>query len=440
MTTMPGLTREEKRFRDDNPVTVLKGENKPIMNHKRTTWNEIYQALTIYKEQHGDCEVPQRYAKDRGLGAWVGNQRRDREKLSSSQRKRLDDLGFDWATRQEREEFYWNEKFNRLKEYRQIYGDCKVPQSSVDDELTPWVEELGSWVSVQRIKCKKGKLCSDRAAKLESLQFEWVLKQPSKKKDTTRIDEKWHQQYLKLMGFYEEHGHCIVPSFYDRDKSLGMWVGKQRQYYAGNRLPEDRKQLLDELGFVWKVDKADADASLNQREWDEQLDRIIQFKEQYGHCDVPRSFTKWGLGGWLCGQRAAARKGQLDTRRVHKLLSIGVTWGNNFDERWEKHFRLLNAFKEEHGHCHVVLSESFQLNNWITNQKIFQKNGTLLPARKARLDAIGFAWRDEKRPAEHSRHNSCDLEDSADEETVHEPGTLIPSRKRLRRLARSNDR
>jgi hypothetical protein len=24
---------------------------------------------------------------------------------------------------------------------RQIYGDCEIPQSSVDDELTPWVEE-----------------------------------------------------------------------------------------------------------------------------------------------------------------------------------------------------------------------------------------------------------------------------------------------------------
>jgi hypothetical protein len=94
--------------------------------------------LTL-KEQHGDCEVPQRYNEDLGLGAWVGKQRKEREKLSSVQRTRLDHLGFDWATRQEREEFDWNEKFKRLKEYHGIYGDCKVPQSSVDEELTPWV-------------------------------------------------------------------------------------------------------------------------------------------------------------------------------------------------------------------------------------------------------------------------------------------------------------
>jgi hypothetical protein len=58
-----------------------------------------------------------------------------------------------------------------------------------------------------------------------------------------------------------------VPNFYDRDKSIGEWVGKQRQYYnAENGMREDRKQLLDELGFVWKIDKADADASLSQRD------------------------------------------------------------------------------------------------------------------------------------------------------------------------------
>jgi hypothetical protein len=268
-----------------------------------------------------------------------------------------------------------------------------------------------------------------------------VLKQYSKNRDTTKEDEKWHQQYLRLLDFHEGHGHCIVKGFYDKDKSLGKWVGNQRQYYAENTMPEDRKQLLDELGFVWKIDKADADASLSQREWDEQLARIIQFKEHYGHCDVPRSFTKWRLGSWLCVQRAEARKGQLDTRRVHKLLSVGVTWGKNFDQRWEQGFLRLKAFKEKHGHCHVPQQSAlFKLKCWIQNQRIFQQNGTLLSARKARLDAIGLAWGDEKRPAEYFHHDSCDLEDSEDEESLCQPGALIPSRKRLKRLARSNNR
>jgi hypothetical protein len=58
VTTMPGLTTEERRFREDHPVKVLKGEKKRIMNRKRT-WDEI----------HGNCEVPQRYNEDLALGA-----------------------------------------------------------------------------------------------------------------------------------------------------------------------------------------------------------------------------------------------------------------------------------------------------------------------------------------------------------------------------------
>jgi hypothetical protein len=91
--------------RDENPVEVLTGENKLIRLNQIKTWDGFYKTLSAYKKQHGDCEVPLRYTEDRRLGAWVESQRRDREKLSSGQRKQLDDLGFDWRTRQERVEF-----------------------------------------------------------------------------------------------------------------------------------------------------------------------------------------------------------------------------------------------------------------------------------------------------------------------------------------------
>jgi hypothetical protein len=323
VTTMPGLTREENRFRDGNPVKGLKRD--------RRTWDEIYEALIAYKGQHGDCDVPMRYKEDLGLGTWVKKQKKDKEILSAEQRKRLDHLGFDWATRQEREDIYWNEKFKRLKEYRQIYGDCKVPRnSSVNEELIPWVKEIGIWVFTQRRNCKKGKLSSDRISKLKSLQFEWVLREPVMNKNTSAADEKWYQQYLKLLEFHKERGHCIVRRSYDGPQSLSLWVGKQRQYYGENGLAEDRKHLLEVLGFIWKFDgPGPADTSLSQIEWDNQLNRIIQHKEQYGHCDFSRKSTKWGLGSWLIKQRAEAYKGQLDTCRVRKLLSIGVPPNNS---------------------------------------------------------------------------------------------------------------
>jgi hypothetical protein len=90
--------------REENPVEVLSGEDKLIMLNQTKIWDGFYKTLSAYKEQHGDCKVPQRYTEDRRLGAWVESQRRGREKMSSGQRKQLDDLGFDWRTRQERVE------------------------------------------------------------------------------------------------------------------------------------------------------------------------------------------------------------------------------------------------------------------------------------------------------------------------------------------------
>jgi hypothetical protein len=43
----------------------------------------------------------------------------------------------------------------------------------------------------------------------------------------------------------------MVPKGYEQDKSLGRWVVTQRIYY--NKMLPDRKELLDEMGFVWKA-------------------------------------------------------------------------------------------------------------------------------------------------------------------------------------------
>jgi hypothetical protein len=102
-------------------------------------------------------------------------------------------------------------------------------------------------------------------------------------------------------------------------------------------------------------------------------------------------------------------------------------------------------YRQIYGHCKVpqssvddeLTSWAKELGAWVGTR---QKTGTLRPPRKAKLDAIGLAWGDETKPAQHSLHDSCDLEDSEDEESLYEPGALIPSRKWLRRLARSNDR
>jgi hypothetical protein len=71
-------------------------------------WARWLTKLAQYKEGHGDCNVPQRWAEDPGLGSWVDNQRTHKKALdrgdpilniTAARVAKLDKLGFAWAPR-----------------------------------------------------------------------------------------------------------------------------------------------------------------------------------------------------------------------------------------------------------------------------------------------------------------------------------------------------
>ena len=144
---------------------------------------------------------------------------------------------------------------------------------------------LAKWVSQQRAQQAQGRLAPDRKAKLDAIDFSWKLN-TVKNRNTKTEDKKWHKQYDKLVAFHQQHGeyrcifhglycmrlfvlsfsktnltgHCKVPDRYKPDRPLGTWVKKQRLANACHQLKEERKKLLDDIGFVWRItDKTDGE-------------------------------------------------------------------------------------------------------------------------------------------------------------------------------------
>jgi hypothetical protein len=76
------------------------------------------------------------------------------------------------------------------------------------------------------------------------------------------------QQCKKLVRFKRKTGHCIVPGKYEQDKYLGQWVDKQRRNHKNDTLGLDRKRILDEIGFVWKVNDDDT-------LWHQQYEKLV---------------------------------------------------------------------------------------------------------------------------------------------------------------------
>jgi hypothetical protein len=376
---MSGVAKEERK-RKLAPA-IHQEEDQAPRKKKPRTWDESFRALVAYKEIHGNCKVPVTYQDDLGLGHWVCDQRRWRcTKLSQDQRDRLDQLGFHWETKQERDNRLWDEKFQKVREYRREHLDCCVPRNYKQDP------ELGTWVNYQRTLHSQGRLRQDRETKLESIGFTWS--KSSGTRDTSKEDEKWFEKYKKLVDFSKEHGHCIVSHSCKKDRSLRRWVQTQRYFNEKEILKKDRKELLDELGFVWRIDKADANASLTQRKWDEMFDRLVEYKQINGHVNVPLSFQKWGLGRWVVNRLAEGRNGQLDPRRAKRLVAIGM----NFDSRWNENFEKLKAYKKTNGHCRVSRTENNRLADWARRQRQYRGEGKLRPERTMELDAVGFVW------------------------------------------------
>jgi hypothetical protein len=424
------VTREVQRRREESPVVALEDDRPKRKCRPKRSWDEFYQALVEYKKQHGSCNVSQYDKEDPTLGWWVCHQRSNRycsKKLTLEQRDRLSKLGFDWETKEEREERFWNELFERLKAYRREYLDCCVPKGFKEDP------SLALWVATQRKLYKRSKILLHRKEKLESVRFTWSLRDPIKQSNNVLNDEKWSVQYDALVSFCEAHGHCIVPNNYKQDKSLGKWVSRQRNINQEERMPSDRFQLLEDIDFVWEVDSGDPEASLTQRQWDEMYQHLVEFKENNGHPNPPSTFPTYGLGNWVVKQRMEGRKGFLDHRRAKKLNAIGLTWDKDYaDERWDENFERLLAFKRKHGHCKVEGKDG-KLGRWVDKQRTVYKKCTLKPEREARLEAVGFLWkiRDRAQPHAHASRNQAVVDEThrSDQARGSRRSTIRPDRK-----------
>jgi len=201
--------------------------------------------------------------------------------------------------------------------------------------------------------------------------------------DYDPIQNRWEYQFLELVRFKEEHGHCEVP----RKHPLGYWVSNQRQRKRIGALAKDRIERLDKVGFVWFVRPHGA--------LDEYIDQLLEYREIYGHVDVPQQDKKYRqLGRWVNDQRTKKKRGTLSKEYENRLNEIGFVW-NALEERWNQRLNELKEFHKKFGHFDVPpqITEFPKLYSWTV--KLRRKRPT--PDRLAKLKSIGYNWDKESR-------------------------------------------
>ena len=266
-----------------------------VWNTHDLAWEVGVRNLLKFKKAEGHCRVPHGYKLNGSdLGSWVLSQRQNKDSLPENRRQQLDDLGFVWDPLAAR----WEEGFAKLERYSEINGHCKVPAKFLLEGYP-----LGSWVGVQR--SGKESMPPDRKKRLDDIGFIWDAR-----------DQHWEETIDKLVVFKKQYGHVNVLNNYVVDNfHLGKWVGTQRK--NKDSLPENRRQQLDDLGFVWDPLAA---------RWEEGFAKLERYSEINGHCKVPQAFKLDGfnLGTWVFNQRKT--KESMSFERRKRLDDLGFVW------------------------------------------------------------------------------------------------------------------
>ena len=326
-------------------------------------WEAGFAALVKFKEREGNCLVSRNYLENNfRLGQWVGGQRNNKSELPEDRLDRLNEIGFVWDPYTAQ----WEAGYTALVKFKEREGNCLVQTDHLESDY-----RLGQWVDSQRQN--KSELPKDRLDRLNEIGFIWDSR-----------TYKWEAGFAALVKFKEREGNCLVHGDHiESDYRLGEWVSNQRS--IKDKLPKDRLQDLDKLGFVWNV---------TTDQWEEGFNALVTFKEREGNCLVPNNHLENGyrLGQWVSVQRRSKNISDKSNPQIRRLIELGFVW-NKFKEQWGQGFKFLENYKNREGHCLVPynhIEDDFRLGQWVTVQR--SRKEKITAARIQELEGIGFIW------------------------------------------------
>jgi hypothetical protein len=179
--------------------------------------------------------------------------------------------------------------------------------------------ELGRWtVKMRRWKKVKDKnLTKSRLKRLEAAGFIW---DPKADPDFWKIQNEnekafdlWEDNYNDLLEYKEEHGDCNVPKMFPLNERLSRWVARQRSHYKAKQaneyhtLTDEKENRLVDIGFVFNTRTKELLRQQALKHYEHRCDgfceRLAAFKEEYGHCAVPRRWKRdKQLASWVMRQ------------------------------------------------------------------------------------------------------------------------------------------
>lgn len=188
---------------------------------KQAIFKQRLKELNIFKARHGHCRVPYRFNENPALTAWVQRIRSGKYQLSETQRRQLNDAGFEWNFFRK---VRWENRYNKLADYLKEHGHFPIRSEGH--------RQLREWMTLQRKH--KSALTPEQRQRLNMLGFSWNPKM-----------DQWERRYLELKKFRKRFGHCEVSARDPKFKPLYHWIyaQKARRYL----MSASRRERFDAL-------------------------------------------------------------------------------------------------------------------------------------------------------------------------------------------------
>ena len=361
-------------------------------SRSEVTWQQGYEQLLQYKEEHGDLDVPSRYVTEAGfaLGSLVNNIRTAKDCgrrsvfLTPEHEQMLTDLGFIW----DRLDYAWEQNYLACIAYKLKHGHLDIPTDAVSDEGLA----IGTWVRRQRMIREgkaAGRLTENQIQRLNEIGFPW----------DDYYARQWNDGFVRLHKYKEKNGHVHVPTMYvdGTGFALGRWL-KRQQDNPG--LGDEKKRKLTELGVSFEK-RPDS--------WEVRYALAEAYYREYGDLNIPPDYKADGiwLAKWLNEQRQifiGNRNGKTLSRdQIDRLNAIGMVWESrtqlNRETAWQEQFAEAKQFYEKNGHLNIPKDHPSlhgkNLAVWVLRQRKACYDGKLTEEKAKLLESIGMVFETE---------------------------------------------
>ena len=239
----PGKQLSEDQIQRLNAIGMEWGNR--AKQRQQSAWDVQYAEARRFYEQYGHLNIPTDdcSASSKKLRRWLKRQRSEsgRRKLSDTQKKQLEAIGFQWSTDS------WEAGFDHARQYFLEHGRLDAPPDYVCEDGY----KLGSWLSNQRTNLKKTDtyrhLSKEKKARLDTIGMVWNYKQAA-------WDEgyKHAEEYLKQLNGAAWKTTYVSPDGY----KTGAWLQGQVRAKEKGKLSPKREKLLKKIGLRFEKEPA----------------------------------------------------------------------------------------------------------------------------------------------------------------------------------------